>query len=76
MGVPITVDIPEHLHETLKSRAEALHTSVPELVIQAIQEVYPQPRKKGKMITGPFLSVGELGPEFPADENPYDLVFP
>lgn len=75
MAIPTTIQIPERLHETLKSRAEASGTSVPDLVIQAIEAFYPPPRKKGKMITGPFIKGGKLGPEFPVDENPHDLVF-
>lgn len=76
MAIPTTIEIPERLHETLKSRAEASGTSVPDLVIQAIEAFYPPPRNKGKVITGPFIK-GPVnpGPEFPTDENPHDLVF-
>jgi hypothetical protein len=76
MAIQTTIDIPEHLHEVLRAQADALGTSIPQLVIRAIEDVYPPPRKKGKMVTGPFIK-GPMkpGPEFPTDENPHDLVF-
>ena len=31
----------------------------------------------GRMVTGPMITgEGKVGPQFPVDENPYDLIFP
>ena len=64
MSVRTTIDIPEPLHETLSERAKVLGTSIPSLIIRAIEDVYRPPRK-GKMITGPFIRIGKPGPDFP-----------
>jgi hypothetical protein len=47
------------------------------LIIQAIEQTYPQPKKgKGKRVTGPMIKGrGKLGPLYPVDENPHDFVF-
>jgi hypothetical protein len=75
MAVRTTVDIPEHLHDTLSERAKALGTSIRALIIRAIEDAYRPPRT-GKMVTGPFIKgPSNPGPEFPTDENPHDLAF-
>jgi hypothetical protein len=75
MAVRTTVDIPEPLHEMLRTRAEQSGTSIRSLIVRAIEEVYRQPGGR-KFVTGPLVrGTGKLGPEFPEDENPHDLVF-
>jgi len=75
MAVRTTVDIPEPLHADLKRRAEQSGTSIRSLIVKAIEQTYLPP-KKGRYVTGPLLKKkGKLGPRFPVDENPHDLVF-
>lgn len=76
MAIHTTVDIPEPLHDRLRHRAEQSGTSLRALIIRAIEQVY-QEGKKGACLTGPPVTgPGRLGPNFPKDENPHDLVFP
>ena len=75
MAVRTTIDIPEPLHETLSKRAKALNTSIRALIIRAIEDAY-RPSREGKMITGPFIKGRKLGPDFPTDKNPHDLILP
>lgn len=75
MAVRTTVDIPEPLHDRLRLRAERSGASIRALIIRAIEQVYSE-RKKGDYVTGPLVTApGKLGPSFPKDENPHDLVF-
>ena len=75
MAVRTTVDIPEPLHDRLRHRAERSGTSIRALIIRAIERVYSEGRK-GECVTGPLVAgPGKLGPAFPEDENPHDLVF-
>jgi len=75
MAVRTTVDIPEPLHDRLRLRAERSGASIRALIIRAIEQVYTE-RKKGDYVTGPLVTgPGKLGPSFPKDENPHDLVF-
>ncbi len=75
MAVRTTVDIPEPLHDKLRQRAERSGTSIRALIIRALEQVYSE-RKKGEYVTGPPITGrGKLGPAFPADENPHELVF-
>jgi hypothetical protein len=75
MAVRTTVDIPEHLHQSLRERAERSGTSIRALIVKALEQTYA-PTKKGKYVTGPMVKGrGKLGPRFPVDENPHDLVF-
>jgi hypothetical protein len=75
MAVRTTVDIPEQLHDRLRHRAERSGTSIRALVIRAIEQVYRE-GKRGDYVTGPLISgPGKLGPHFPEDENPHELVF-
>lgn len=74
MAVRTTVDIPEPLHNRLRRRAQDTGTSMRMLIVQALEQTYAEPRK-GKYVTGPLVrKPGKLGPRFPVDENPYDLV--
>ena len=75
MAVRTTVDIPEPLHAALRHKAEQSGTSIRALIVQAIEPTYASP-KKGKNVTGPMIKGHKLGPRFPRDENPHDLVFP
>jgi hypothetical protein len=75
MAVRTTVDIPEALHDRLRHRAERSGASVRSLIIRALEQVYAEP-KKGEYVRGPLVTGrGKLGPAFPEDENPHDLVF-
>ncbi len=75
MAIRTTVDIPEPLHDRLRSRAERSGSSIRALIIRAISQEYGE-RKKGRYVTGPMISRrGKRGPAFPVDENPHDLVF-
>jgi hypothetical protein len=75
MNARRTVDVPRELHDMLRQPAEQSGTSIRSLVIGAIEQVYSEPKKRayvtGPLVTGP----GKLGPSFPQDENPHDLVF-
>jgi hypothetical protein len=74
MAVRTTVDIPEPLHNRLRRRAQDTGTSMRMLIVQALEQTYAEPRK-GKYVTGPLVrKTGKLGPRFPVDENPYDLI--
>jgi hypothetical protein len=75
MAVRTTVDIPEPLHDLLRLRAERSGASIRSLIVRAIEQAYSEP-KKGEYVTGPLVTgSGKLGPTFPEDENPHDLVF-
>jgi hypothetical protein len=75
MAVRTTVDIPEPLHDELRHRAERSGTSIRALIVRALEQTYSE-TKKGARVTGPLITgAGKLGPKFPKDENPHDLVF-
>jgi hypothetical protein len=75
MAVRTTVDIPEPLHENLRHRAERSGASIRSLIVRAIERVYGD-SGKGEYLTGPLIAgSGKLGPTFPENENPHDLVF-
>ena len=75
MPVRTTVDIPEPLHHALRERAERSGTSIRSLIVRAIEQTYSKPRR-GTYVTAPLVKgPGKLGPAFPTDENPYDLMF-
>jgi hypothetical protein len=77
MAIRTTVDIPEPLHATLRHRAAQSGTSIRALIIRAIDQTY-NGGSKGAYVTGPLIKGkrnGKLGPLFPKDENPHDLVF-
>jgi Antitoxin FitA-like, ribbon-helix-helix len=77
MAIRTTVDIPEALHDTLRQRAAQSGTSMRALIIRALEETYTK-KRKGACVTGPLIKGrrgAKLGPLFPKDENPHDLVF-
>ena len=75
MAVRTTVDIPEPLHERLRHRAASTGVSMRSLIVRALEQAYAEPQK-GKKVTGPIVrGKGKLGPRFPVDENPHDLIF-
>lgn len=75
MPVRTTVDIPEPLHDRLRRRAESSGTSIRSLIVHALEQTYPGP-KKGQRVTGPLVrGTGKRGPNYPTDENPHDFVF-
>jgi hypothetical protein len=76
MSIRTTVDIPEPLHSTLRDRAQKSGVSIRSLILRAIERTYSE-RDSGDRVTGPLVcGRGRLGPAFPKDENPHDLVFP
>ncbi len=76
MAIRTTVDIPEPLHNQLRAQSERSGASIRSLIVKAIEQTYTTPRK-GKYVTGPMIKgTGKLGPAFPVDKNPYDLIFP
>ncbi len=75
MAVRTTVDIPEPLHEKLRHRAASSGVSIRSLIVRALEQTYAE-KKKGRRVTGPMVrGKGKLGPRFPVDENPHDLIF-
>jgi hypothetical protein len=77
MAIRTTVDIPEALHATLRHRAAQSGTSIRALIIRALEQTYIG-KAKGSYVTGPLIKGkrnAKLGPAFPTDENPHDLVF-
>jgi hypothetical protein len=46
------------------------------LIVAALEQVYREPKKK-QYVTGPLIKgTGKVGPLFPTEENPHDLVLP
>jgi hypothetical protein len=46
------------------------------LIVRAIEQTYPDTNKSGDRLTRPLIQgSGKLGPAFPEDENPHDVVF-
>ena len=75
MAIRTTVDIPEPLHDRLRQKAQQSGASIRSLIVRALEQAYNQPRGKD-YVTGPLLTgPGKLGPAFPEDENPHDIVF-
>lgn len=76
MPIRTTVDIPEPLHGRLRHRAQSSGVSIRSLIVRAIEQAYASPEKSAR-VTGPLIrGKRKLGPRFPKDENPYDLIFP
>ena len=83
MAVRTTIGIPESVHEAIKRSADGEGVSVEELIILALERAFggsdverlgTKPVKKG-FVTGPPIVVkGQLGPRFPTDETPWDLI--
>lgn len=75
MSIRTTVDIPEPLHDALRARAGRTGSSIRSLIIRAIEQTYGI-QKQGGYVTGALVKTrGKLGPGFPVDENPHDIVF-
>jgi hypothetical protein len=75
MAIRTTVDIPEPLHDRLRQRAARSGASIRSLIVRAIEQAYKEPGK-GEYVTGPLVNGrGKLGPAFPKDENPHDIIF-
>jgi hypothetical protein len=76
MAVRTTVDLPDHLHDRLRNRAEKSGASIRSLIVGAIEQIYSDTNKGGDRLTRPLIEGGgKLGPAFPKDENPHDVVF-
>jgi metal-responsive CopG/Arc/MetJ family transcriptional regulator len=75
MPIRTTVDIPESLHDRLRRKAENSGVSIRSLIIRAIEQTYTDAGKKEPLTEPPVRGAGKLGPQFPKDENPHDLVF-
>ena len=74
MPIRTTVDIPELLHDALRHQAQQSGVSIRALIVRALEQAYGDP-KKGDFVTGPLVTGRrKLGPRFPKDENPHDLV--
>jgi hypothetical protein len=74
----VRVDIPEALYATLRERAARAGVSIDALIVQTLEQSYPPKRQQceGTRVTGPMVRIkGKLGPGFPVDENPHDLIF-
>jgi hypothetical protein len=75
MSVRTTIDIPDDLHEELRRRAAAEHTSIRSLVTGAIETRFrPRP---SRTVTGPLVGKKKRKPASgsPDRENPYDVLF-
>jgi metal-responsive CopG/Arc/MetJ family transcriptional regulator len=72
----VTLEMPESLHARLRERAAREGVSMRSLVVEALERDYPQQEsQKGRRVTGPMVRVkGKLGPRFPVDETPHDLI--
>jgi hypothetical protein len=75
MAVRTTIDIPEPLHNKLRVRAQQAGTSVRALIVRALEQTYSETRRGAYVTSPPVNGKGKLGPSFPIDENPHDLVF-
>jgi hypothetical protein len=75
MPVRTIVDLPDPLYERLRNQAEKSGDSIRSLIVRAIEQTYDT-NKSGERLTGPLVQgSGKLGPAFPEDENPHDVVF-
>jgi CO dehydrogenase/acetyl-CoA synthase epsilon subunit len=75
MAIGTTVDIPEPLYEKLRMRAHQTGASMRALIVRAIEEKYIEAHQGTYVTSPPLTGKGKLGPAFPVDENPHDLVF-
>ena len=76
MAVRTSIDIPEPLYNAIRERAEQQQTSIRSIVLRALEQ-HVTPLDGGRLVTGPLLDLkGQLGPLFPVDENPHDLILP
>jgi len=78
MAIRATIELPEALHAALRHKAAQSATSVRRLILEAIEEKYEH-KREGAYVTEPPIKRkpgGKLGPLFPKDENPHDLILP
>ena len=74
MPARTTIELPESLHERLRERSRSAGVPIRTLIVRAVEQTYAEP-KKGTPVTGPMITgMGKLGPRFPVDENPHDLI--
>jgi hypothetical protein len=74
MPARTTIELSESLHERLKERSKTSGVSIRSLIVRAVEQTYAEP-KRGRPVTGPLITgAGKLGPRFPVDENPHDLI--
>jgi hypothetical protein len=76
MPARTTIELPESLHQRLRERSRSTGASIRSLIVRAIEQTYADAEpKKGRPVTGPLITgAGKLGPRFPVDENPHDLI--
>jgi hypothetical protein len=75
MAIRTTVGIPEDLHDLLRHRSEQSGSSIRSLILRALEQTYQSPNW-GRYVRGPLVTgSGKLGPAFPKNENPHDVVF-
>jgi hypothetical protein len=79
MSATTIVELPQPLYDRLRERSETSGASIPALIVQAVEDAFaPTVKaapKTGRPVTGPLIQgSGKLGPRFPVDENPHDLV--
>jgi hypothetical protein len=77
-GVTIrtTIDLPVALHAQLRRQAVAGGTSMKKLIVRALEH-NGRPATAKRTYRGPLINgKGRLGPRFPKDETPYDLLLP
>jgi hypothetical protein len=73
----VTLDVSDTLYTTLREQAASAGVSIESLILEAVEQSSPSARKlgKGRWVTGPMVKLGgKLGPRFPVDENPHDLI--
>lgn len=76
MPVRTSIDIPEPLYDAIRERADQQRTSIRAVVLRALEQHLKNPAQ-GRFVTGPLLDLaGAVGPLFPTEENPHDLILP
>ncbi len=74
MPARTTIELPESLYESSLERSRSAGVSVRALIVRAVEQTYAEPQM-GKPVTGPMITgTGKLGPRFPVEENPHDLI--
>jgi hypothetical protein len=74
MPARTSIELPESLHERLRERSRSTGVPISSLIVRAVEQTYAEP-KNGTPVTGPMITgAGKLGPRFPVDENPHDLI--
>lgn len=76
MAILTLVDIPEPFSDRFRRRAENAGTSIRQLIVRALEQVYTCSGRR-KLLTVPLLRLGgKPGPRFPVEEDPHDLILP